>query len=105
MITFGLRRLSCQPGRLSSARRRVRVGLSQRNFGRHGQNSLRRRTGKTATTDEEVSLVKWVIDNQSAVHDAMLERLFEEYPDIRERYLEWLGEEEAKEALPVVRRA
>ena len=54
-------------------------------------------------TDEEVSLVKWVIDNQGAVHDAMLERLFEEYPDIRERYLEWLGEEEAKKALPVVR--
>lgn len=54
-------------------------------------------------TDEEVGLVKWVIDNQNAVHDAMLERLFAEYPDIRERYLDWFGEEEAKTALPIVR--
>lgn len=40
---------------------------------------------------------------QAAVHDAMLERLFEAYPDMREQALDWFDEEEAKKVLPEIR--
>ena len=51
----------------------------------------------------EIDLVRWLVENQSAVHDAMLERLFEQYPSIREETLEWLTEKEAKKLLPPVK--
>lgn len=56
--------------------------------------------GEDPLTDDEVSLVRWVIENQATVHDAMLGRLFEEYPNIRQEAFEWFDEDEAKEVLP-----
>lgn len=53
-------------------------------------------------TNEEIRLVKWVIDNQASVHDAMLERLFEEYPAMREQSLDWFEEDEAEKVLPEI---
>jgi hypothetical protein len=51
----------------------------------------------------EIALVRWLIDNESAVHDAMLERLFEEYPQMRKESLELFGKEERDRVLPVVK--
>src|ERR1051326_1498001 len=59
--------------------------------------------GDEPLLDREVGLVKWAIDNQDAVHDAMLERLFEEYPSMREQALDWFDEDEAKRVLPKIR--
>lgn len=53
-------------------------------------------------SDHEIGLIKWVIDNQANVHDAMLEKLFEEYPAMREEALDWFDEEEAEKVLPKV---
>lgn len=54
-------------------------------------------------SNREIDLVKWVVDHQDAVHDAMLNRLFEEYPSIREQTLDFFGDDEAKRVLPKVR--
>lgn len=59
--------------------------------------------GEEPLTNQEIGLVKWVIDHQASVHDAMLERLFEEYPAMREQSLEWFGKDEAKKVLPKIR--
>src|SRR5262249_38599645 len=56
-------------------------------------------------SDQEIQLVRWVIDNEASVHDAMLVRLFQEYPLMREQALDWFDEDEAKKVLPVVRSA
>lgn len=58
---------------------------------------------KTPLSDNEIDLVRWVIDNQADVHDAMLERLFYDYPAMREQALDWFDEEEAERVLPQVR--
>ncbi len=54
-------------------------------------------------SSNETELVKWVIDHQAAVHDAMLEKLFVEYPAMREQALDWFDKDEAKRVLPKVR--
>ena len=54
-------------------------------------------------SSREIGLVKWLIDNEAVVHEAMLERLFAEYPAIREQTLEYFEKEEAKKVLPKVR--
>jgi len=54
-------------------------------------------------SEREFARVKWVVDNQAAVHEAMLEKLFEEYPAMREEWLEFFSVEEAKKVLPKVR--
>jgi hypothetical protein len=54
-------------------------------------------------SDRERDLVKWLIDNQDSVHDAMLERLFDEYPTMREQCLDLFGKDEAKRVLPKLR--
>jgi hypothetical protein len=59
--------------------------------------------GDEPLSDHEVSLVKWVIDNQDAIHDATLKKLFEEYSSMRERALDWFGKDEAKKSLPEIR--
>jgi hypothetical protein len=59
--------------------------------------------GDAPLSGHEIELVKWVVENQAAVHDAMLERLFEEYPTIREQALEWFGKDEARKILPKIR--
>ena len=59
--------------------------------------------GAEPLANEEIRLVKWVIDNQLSVHDAMLERLFEEYPAMREQSADWFNEEEAKRVIPEIR--
>lgn len=56
--------------------------------------------GEGPLTDEEIALVQWVIDHQAAVHDAMLTKLFEGYPAMRERAWEWFDEKEAEILLP-----
>jgi hypothetical protein len=53
--------------------------------------------------DHEIELVRWVVENQAAVHDAMLEKLFDEYPAIREQYKRSFGKEERKKVLPKIR--
>jgi hypothetical protein len=53
--------------------------------------------------EHEIELMRWVIDNQAAVHDAMLERLFAEYPGIREQFKGFFGKEERKRVLPKIR--
>src|SRR5262245_20353488 len=58
--------------------------------------------GDEPLSDHEVGLVKWVIDNQVAVHDAMLERFFEEYPSMRDEVLDWFDEDEAQRVLPEI---
>jgi hypothetical protein len=45
----------------------------------------------------------WVVEHQAAAHDAMLERLFDEYPGIREQYKGSFGKEERKKVLPKIR--
>jgi len=56
-----------------------------------------------ALTDRECGLVRWFIDSQAAVHDVMLERLFDEYPSIRGQLRGYFGKEERKEILPKIR--
>jgi hypothetical protein len=51
----------------------------------------------------EIALVRWLIDNEAAVHDAMLNRLFEEYPHIRSEWLEAYSEQERDKVLPIVK--
>ena len=53
--------------------------------------------------EHEIELVRWMIDNRAAVHDAMLERLFDEYPDIRDLFKGVFGKEERKRVLPKIR--
>lgn len=52
---------------------------------------------------QETKLVKWLIDNQEAVHDSMLEKLFDEYPAMRDEALDWFEEDEETRVLPAVR--
>ncbi|MFO1005493.1 MAG: hypothetical protein U0929_06030 [Planctomycetaceae bacterium] len=59
--------------------------------------------GEGSLSNEEIRLVKWLIDNQTSVHDATLKRLFEEYPAMRERWLGWFNDDEANEVLPDIR--
>lgn len=59
--------------------------------------------GDGPLSDREVSLVKWVIDSQAVVHDAMLEKLFEGYPSMREEALDSFDEDEAERMLPKIR--
>ena len=54
-------------------------------------------------SNHEIELVKWVIDNQADIHDAMLQKLFEEYPAMREVALGWFDDEEARRVLPEMR--
>ena len=54
-------------------------------------------------SEHEIAMVKWVVDNQAAVHDAMLEKLFEDYPAMREQARGLFSKEEAKKVLPKVR--
>ena len=58
--------------------------------------------GDEPLSDREVSLVKWVIDNQATVHEAMLERLVEEYPTMRAEALDWFEEDETQKVLPEI---
>jgi hypothetical protein len=44
----------------------------------------------------ETNLVKWLIDHEATVHSAMLQKLFEEYPAMREDALDWFDEDEGK---------
>ncbi|HEX4794262.1 MAG TPA: hypothetical protein VH370_10750 [Humisphaera sp.] len=47
--------------------------------------------------------MKWAIESETAVHDAVVEGLFERYPTIREQYLDFFDfddEAEAKKVLP-----
>jgi hypothetical protein len=53
--------------------------------------------------DHEIELVKWVVDHQAAVHDAMLEKLFERYPAIRLETLGLFSKDEARKVLPKIR--
>jgi|SRR5579871_1220871 len=59
--------------------------------------------GDEPLSDHEVRLVEWVINNQDAIHHSMLEKLFEEYPSMREQALDWFDEDEAKKVLPKIR--
>lgn len=52
--------------------------------------------------DSEVNLVRWVIENEAAVHEAMIQRLFDEYPKFREEAIGWFDEDEANRLLPEV---
>jgi hypothetical protein len=54
-------------------------------------------------TGHEIELVRWVVHNQAAAHDAMLDRLFVDYPAMREEMMEVLDPEEARELLPEIR--
>lgn len=55
-------------------------------------------------TEEEIRLVRWVVDNQAAVHDAMLHRLLEHYPGLRDEFLDYfIDEDMAKQCLPEVK--
>lgn len=58
--------------------------------------------GEGPLSGREIDLVKWVIDHQATVHDAMLERLFAEYPAMRKQALDWFDADEAEKVLPQV---
>jgi hypothetical protein len=64
-------------------------------FAPEGRDDLPMRQG-------EIALVRWLIDNESSVHRAMLGRLFEEYPHIREEWLGGYPEGEREQVLPVL---
>lgn len=49
--------------------------------------------------ENEISLVKWVVDHEKDIHDAVLGLLFKLYPSIKAAYLEDFGIE-ANEFLP-----
>jgi hypothetical protein len=51
---------------------------------------------------DEVQLVQWVVDHQREVHDGMLNTLFAEYPAIREKFSDWIDEDEIEQLLPVI---
>ncbi|MBW3539182.1 MAG: hypothetical protein KY476_02835 [Planctomycetes bacterium] len=51
-------------------------------------------------TADEIELVRWVIDNEQSVHDALMARLLAEYPSLREDVLDDYDEDEAAELLP-----
>jgi hypothetical protein len=55
-------------------------------------------------TEQEIGLVRWVTENQAAVHDAMLQSLFDEYPRLRDEFLDYfIDEDMAKQCLPEVK--
>jgi hypothetical protein len=54
-------------------------------------------------SENEIALVQWLIDNEAAVHHAMLEKLFDEYPNIRDQWLSFFDKEEASEILPRIK--
>ncbi|MGB6295291.1 MAG: hypothetical protein WBF90_03790 [Rivularia sp. (in: cyanobacteria)] len=52
-------------------------------------------------TQDEIDTVRWVINNEKGVHDALMSRLLEEYPAMRKLALECFdSEEEANEFVP-----
>jgi len=61
--------------------------------------------GDAPLTEDEIRSVQWVIDHEKSIHDALLQTLFEAYPNIREEALEWYDEEEAAALLPEVNNA
>ena len=59
--------------------------------------------GDAPLAKNEINLVRWLIENQAAVHDAMLECLFQQYPTIREKFLDYCVDEDvAAHCLPEV---
>lgn len=58
--------------------------------------------GEAALSGREIEMVRWVIDHQVEVHDAMLQMLFEQYPKITEEVRDWLEEDEAISIAPTL---
>ncbi|WP_437187452.1 DUF6985 domain-containing protein [Planctomicrobium sp. SH668] len=59
--------------------------------------------GSNPLSKNEIDLVKWLVDNQAIVHKAMLQKLYEAYPAIREQFLDSFDEDDAKRLLPKIR--
>lgn len=59
--------------------------------------------GDEPLNENELSLVQWVIDNESQLHDAVVGALYDKYPSIRQEFSEYLEENEADELLPYVK--
>jgi len=57
--------------------------------------------GEDPLNKNELQLVKWVIDNEKPIHNAMLDALFKEYPSIVKEFSEFL-DEDADELLPTL---
>jgi len=52
--------------------------------------------------EEEIELVRWVIENEKPILDSLIDALLKEYPKIKEEYSGWMDEEEVVELLPEV---
>jgi len=53
-------------------------------------------------TEQEMNAVRWVIKNEKSIHDAFMNKLLEDYSDIKEEVLGRADEEEAGKLLPQV---
>ncbi len=59
--------------------------------------------GDEPLAENEIALVRWVIDHQAAIHDALLKSLFDACPTMRMDLLEeGLGEDETAKVMPVL---
>ncbi len=58
--------------------------------------------GDEPLTEAEINLVRWVVDHEKEVHDAILEGLFENHPGIREEWLEYIPEGQVERCVPAV---
>jgi len=55
-------------------------------------------------TEAEIGLVRWAVENQAAVHDAMLQALFDRYPRIRAEFLDdYEGDALASQCVPLLK--
>jgi len=53
-----------------------------------------------SVTEQELIPIKWVIKNEKNIHDSFINKLLEDYSNIREEVLGWASEDEANELLP-----
>jgi len=51
---------------------------------------------------DEIESVKWVIDNEKNIHDALMAKLLKEYPSIKEEAAEWYEDEDISTLLPEI---
>ena len=53
-------------------------------------------------SSEEIERAMWVVTNQKALHDSVMDTLFDAYPKIREEAREYIDEEDYDEIMPEI---
>lgn len=63
-----------------------------------------KKDSQTQPSSEQAAAYQYLIAHQQAIRDSILQAVFYEYPDYRERYYEFYGLDESDKSLPVLDR-